>query len=641
MTYIWYFSAIGFLFAAVTSVFYLRQRRVPSPSGRLYVAMLLLTCMASLLDVLAAVTDAVSERLPHWLLYISNILFLTSMQLLLPVSLLFVVLYLGSYPRIHPVVRFLACLPCAAVIGLLLISPFTKLGIFYIDEATGRYRHGACYAAQYASALIYLILILLIALTDGRSMARGKRQTIVVFCSVVAASVVLQLIFTPYLFNTFAVSLALTMIYHRFITSSESIDPITELFNRSALKEVITSLDERKKRFTLLTLSISNYRLASRTLGARTGERMLSDYSVSLRRNFSGCYLFRMGSGTFVVIDTKEGLEQRIGAIAAQLPDRLDVGGMPVGISSWIAMIKSNDFPDRRLMLLVVDYVLHMSAPPEGSAPLLVDASIAWRLERANRTQTALTQVVSGNRLVVRYQPVLRDGRLWALEARPCVPDSLDLRSLSSDDLSRLSREAGCETELFMAVLTRVCEMLGKDDAAKRLGIEHVRFKLPYRLCSSGELCPQIRSIVETAGVKPGMICFELIESNDTETIPAAETTLAALAGYGFSLALGSFGVGHNDFGRLSRMPLVCVRLSHILVRAAAENQFKQTILESIVAILRELGLTSVCSGVDQEAIAEVVRSSGADAVQGTVIAPVMSRETLLDTYCGVTDAEQ
>jgi len=115
-------------------------------------------------------------------------------------------------------------------------------------------------------------------------------------------------------------------------------------------------------------------------------------------------------------------------------------------------------------------------------------------------------------------------------------------------------------------------------------------------------------------------IIFEFTEAERLDT----DHILHILRSYramGFQTAIDDFGAGYAGLGLLSKFQPDIVKLDMDLIRDIDTSTVKQTIVGSILGMLRDLGVTPLCEGVETVGEYELLRSLGVDLMQGYLLA--------------------
>ena len=115
-------------------------------------------------------------------------------------------------------------------------------------------------------------------------------------------------------------------------------------------------------------------------------------------------------------------------------------------------------------------------------------------------------------------------------------------------------------------------------------------------------------------------IIFEFTESERVE----AEHLLRILRSYremGFKTAIDDFGAGYAGLNLLAQFQPDIVKLDMDLIRGIDSDKVKQTIVRSVVRMLTDLGVQTVCEGVETIGELEVLRDMGLALFQGYLLA--------------------
>jgi EAL domain-containing protein (putative c-di-GMP-specific phosphodiesterase class I) len=111
-----------------------------------------------------------------------------------------------------------------------------------------------------------------------------------------------------------------------------------------------------------------------------------------------------------------------------------------------------------------------------------------------------------------------------------------------------------------------------------------------------------------------------------TEPAYAADT-VAALAELGIPLSLDDFGTGYSSLVRLRSLPVEEIKIDSSFVGRLCDTGDDAVIVQSIVDLVRTLGLRSVAEGVEDAATAALLAKMGCDAAQGYHFSPPMTAE--------------
>jgi EAL domain-containing protein (putative c-di-GMP-specific phosphodiesterase class I)/CheY-like chemotaxis protein len=222
------------------------------------------------------------------------------------------------------------------------------------------------------------------------------------------------------------------------------------------------------------------------------------------------------------------------------------------------------------------------------------------------------------------FQPKvhLRSGQVSGAEVlvRWC---RLHADPLPPDRFLTMVREGGMMRSLTLAVAARSAEYLSK------VGSRGKDFTLSLNVCPTllddPEFAASLVRALTSAGAKPEEVVLEITESAASRNQGAALENLARLRMRGFELSIDDFGTGHSSLAKLVRTPFSELKIDREFVVKLATDPAARTLVESVIAIARRLGLRTVAEGIETEAQREILIELNCDMGQGYLFAKPMA----------------
>jgi EAL domain-containing protein (putative c-di-GMP-specific phosphodiesterase class I)/CheY-like chemotaxis protein len=256
---------------------------------------------------------------------------------------------------------------------------------------------------------------------------------------------------------------------------------------------------------------------------------------------------------------------------------------------------------------------------------------VARALERTSTTrqivgdadEAQLASALKRHEFEPWFQPKLdlRSGRVSGAEVlvRWC---RLDTDPLPPDRFLNTIRERGMMRSLTLAVAARSAEYLG------RVGERGKDFTLSLNVCPTllddPEFGASLAHALIGAGATPEEVVLEITESAAARNQGAALENLARLRMRGFDLSIDDFGTGYSSLAKLVRTPFSEVKIDREFVAKLTIDPAARTLVESIIAIARRLGLRTVAEGIETEAQHEILLGLNCDMGQGYLFAKPM-----------------
>jgi EAL domain-containing protein (putative c-di-GMP-specific phosphodiesterase class I) len=146
---------------------------------------------------------------------------------------------------------------------------------------------------------------------------------------------------------------------------------------------------------------------------------------------------------------------------------------------------------------------------------------------------------------------------------------------------------------------------------------------------SAPELCaPGIVQSIQDCIAKYGMpaqeLRIELTETVIVSSLEAVSAAIHALRALGVGIALDDFGTGYAGLGYLQTLPFSCLKIDKTFVQQMHGSGRSFHIVKSALELSRQLGLSTVAEGIEDEATANFLRDMGSTYAQGYYFARPM-----------------
>jgi EAL domain-containing protein (putative c-di-GMP-specific phosphodiesterase class I) len=261
---------------------------------------------------------------------------------------------------------------------------------------------------------------------------------------------------------------------------------------------------------------------------------------------------------------------------------------------------------------------------PPAELALVIREAVATR-DRRRESAEWRTQVLADGRVLLGeqfdsalhlmwmgYQPVynLADGWLHAFEAllRTDMEEMREpLRFIDA------ARELGRSVELCRAVRNRVASQVPKAaaDLDVYVNVEPSALDDELLLRGGDPLAKHAKRIV-----------IEITERESLHTIGDLEAKVAALRDIGYRIAVDDVGAGYAGLNSLALLVPDLVKFDMQMIRGIDVSPTKQKLVGSMVAMCRDLGISTIAEGLETRREFETVLELGCDFAQGFLFAP-------------------
>jgi EAL domain-containing protein (putative c-di-GMP-specific phosphodiesterase class I)/CheY-like chemotaxis protein len=250
---------------------------------------------------------------------------------------------------------------------------------------------------------------------------------------------------------------------------------------------------------------------------------------------------------------------------------------------------------------------------------------------------TQIATALSRDEFEPWFQPKieLRTGRICGAEAlvRWC---RVRAEPLPPDRFLTAVSEGGLMRALTLGVAAQAARCLEQIPARGK------DFTLSLNVCptllDAPDFADALARTLVGAGAAPQEVVLEITESAAARNEGAALENLARLRMRGFELSIDDFGTGFSSLSKLVRTPFSELKIDRSFVSRVVSDRAARTLVESMIALARRLGMRTVAEGIETEEQLEVLLELDCDMAQGYLFAKPMPTPEWL-TFMQVTGA--
>ncbi|WP_454597870.1 putative bifunctional diguanylate cyclase/phosphodiesterase [Qipengyuania sp. SM2507] len=200
---------------------------------------------------------------------------------------------------------------------------------------------------------------------------------------------------------------------------------------------------------------------------------------------------------------------------------------------------------------------------------------------------------------------------------------------LRPDTFIPLAEESNRIGELTLFVLQRAIEDLS--DWCARGVVIRTAVNISARLISSPEFVGQVERILQTTGVPPDRLIFEITESATLRDPEGAREALLRFRDLGVAISMDDYGTGQSTLSYLKKLPLSELKIDRSFVQHAHQDHNDALLVRSTVELAHQLGLKVVAEGIEEAECLAFLRSIGCDYAQGYFIGKPMAGDDLVE----------
>lgn len=421
----------------------------------------------------------------------------------------------------------------------------------------------------------------------------------------------------------------------RYSQSSDH-DPLTGLTNRAAfsrqVERLLTSAVSPDQMPALIVIDLDRFKTVNDSLGQSSGDALLQTVARRLEDVTGGAGLVsRLGSDEFaILVHRTPGV--RPGVIAAKALDALaqpvELDGHEVFPMASLGLAEAAPHHRKAEDLLKDAETAMFRAKRQGGGTVEVyESSMSHQTMEALALETDLRRALERQQMEVMFQPImdLRTNSVAGFEAllrwrHPVhglmTPDQFVSIAETTDMIVPLGRFVLSMASLQLSQWQRLFPVNPP---------LFVSVNVSSRQLKRVDFSDDVREVLETARILPGTLKLEVTESLIQEDPILAENLLNEVRALGAGVVLDDFGTGFASLANLQRYPFDTIKVDRSFVSTMDTRADSHVIVNSIVTLAGDLGLTVVAEGLESDHDRHRLWQMGCNYGQGFVFGPPMN----------------
>ena len=419
------------------------------------------------------------------------------------------------------------------------------------------------------------------------------------------------------------------------LANNRETDNLTGLFNMAffynKVQVLLSQPETRRQDVSFVHFDIPNFKLYNERNGFKMGDELLCDLGHTIKDVFIGATVARFSDDHFVVFTTipKDEVVECVEEVYKKMLLSEDVNKKikvkagiyymddqraEVGLACDHARLACNSIKNRH----DVNYCIYDDIIRDG-------------LRRQQFVVDHIDDAIAMDYIKVFYQPIIRvnTGEICGYEAlvrwvdpdNGMLPPGYFIETLEHFHLIHLVDEF---------VVKKVCQDYRRlEDAGEPLVPISVNIsRLDFEVC---DVFKMLSDFCEIYDVPRNMIDVEITESAFSDNTGLIKDASKQIRDAGYQIWIDDFGSGYSSLTTLADFQFDVLKLDMVFLRSADQNPRTKTLMTYIIKTASDLGVSSLCEGVESEAHYQYLKETGCERAQGYFFGKPMPLDELLD----------
>ncbi|MBO6284146.1 MAG: EAL domain-containing protein [Pseudobutyrivibrio sp.] len=420
------------------------------------------------------------------------------------------------------------------------------------------------------------------------------------------------------------------------LASNRETDELTGLFNMAFFYNKVQILlgqpDIRRQDVSFVHFDIPNFKLYNERHGFKMGDELLRDLGRTIKEAFVGATVARFSDNHFVVFTTlpKDEVVECVEEVYKSMLLSEDVNKKvkvkagiyymddqraEVGLACDHARLACNSIKNRH----DVNYCIYDDIIRDG-------------LRRQQFVVDHIDDAIANDYIKVFYQPIIRvkTGEICGYEALVrwvdpedgMLPPGYFIETLEHFHLIHFVDEY---------VVKKVCQDYRRlcDEGEALVPFSVNVSRLDFEVC---DVYKMLSDYCEIYDVPREMIDVEITESAFSDNTGLIKDACEKIREAGHEIWIDDFGSGYSSLTTLADYEFDVLKLDMVFLRSIDKNPKTKTLMNYIIKTSTEMGLSSLCEGVETKEHYQFLKDAGCEKAQGYYFGKPMPLDEMLDT---------
>lgn len=403
-------------------------------------------------------------------------------------------------------------------------------------------------------------------------------------------------------------------------------DLLTKGINLAAFEGDATALLAGSKADSYLVAytNITNFRIINESYGHDAGDRIIIETGELLEESCSDNELCAHANADHFVLLVRD-VPGRIRSIADKLQRRLQGQGNASASEVFrfgIGVCRISEDMGVTEAISNATAALKEGKLEDGIA--WYDSAFEETLRRRNDIVRHMSEGIQNNEFKLYLQPQidLNTNEVVGAEAL-CRWDSKALGFLMPDGFIPLFEKNGHIVDLDHYMLERACEAY-RDLAAAKAAPATFAVNFSRNTIIQQSFAERLGETVSRYGIERHRLEIEVTETVFSVDENAVVSIVETLHSQGFRISMDDFGTGYSSLSLLRKLPIDVLKLDRRFISQENATPREARVLQGIIDLSRDLGIATVCEGIETPEQAESLRGLGCTVGQGYLFARPM-----------------
>jgi len=399
-------------------------------------------------------------------------------------------------------------------------------------------------------------------------------------------------------------------------------DMLTGLLNRRGLYKYLKEKVGNNEKFSLVYLSIDNFKVINDTYGHAYGDELLCRIS-ELMKNYVGenSEIARIGGAEYVVVldgrlDAKETADKILEIVRRKVSIDIDNVSTDCYLTCYAGVSTfTKDARDYEELIKHADIAMYEALSRKSKTAFVFDDNMAEYINRQIAIESKIKEALTNNLFYLVYQPQY---------------DAKTKKMRGVEALIRLkSEEEKLGPGEFIPVAEKNDLVLQIDDYVlknamtefKTLVEQNNELTLSINVSAKNiggtDFSDKISHVLAETGFPANNLEIEITEYCMVESMETTIENINKLKAMGIEIALDDFGTGYTSLSYVAKLPIDLLKIDKSLIDDIIIDEKNRRFVHTVISLGHLMDCKVISEGVEDETQVSYLKEDGCDFIQG------------------------
>lgn len=509
----------------------------------------------------------------------------------------------------------MTCLLLPLLFSYIVLIFNSRYGLIFKYDSTRGYVRGPLKNITYATTFLYAVFLLFNVYTNRRMLSRRLKEVFVLYPVVSLCISMIQFANPGWVMTGTAAIATILLLYITIQADIMDYDLTTGLPTERHLKKIFENYT--RTTYKLCVIHIENFN----EIAENMNQAIVSNFMTVTAKHLMNCFgshTYLLGRDKFLVLSRhEEQIETEVPAVCETMNNHNSVEGINIKAETKCVMLTvPQDASTFSQALTIVSKLLSDGVRGKKYDIIKCDSNYTSKIERENKIYEILQRelTVESKDYQVYYQPIydVKEQRFKYCECLSRLYDK-DLGNISPAEFVPIAEKKGLIEKLGNVAFEKICKFMSQNPGV----IPAVTVNFSVFQLMNPDIVDNVLSMMKKYNLSSDRIIIEITESIIIDNFEVIQERMTRFSQNGLVFYLDDFGTGYSNFANVVNLPFKTIKFDRSSMLMMEESNKVKHFFTSLIQFFLSQGLNTVVEGVETDEQDAMVKSTGANYIQG------------------------